>query len=453
MLIGKNILGQTFVQDPKNEWVKINGVAIGESPQFAYTTFKNNSIGNLLDQLASDDKTVVVIYEWKTGKAYVKTGFNLSSKNDQKLNPGITSFVFKARVTQNMVNNSTPQPPTPTPTPTPTPSQPTQPTPSQPTPSQPTQPTPQSKRVSPYIDVCLWPPFDMVGCAKKTGNKYFSLAFIIADSTNNPSFGGGYPLSSKWYLDQITGLRALGGDVIISFGGANGSELATVIKDINKLVSLYQSVIDLYSCKIISFDIEGSSIADMDSIDRRNKAISILQKNNPNVKINYVLPVMPYGLDHHGLALIQNAKKNNVVIYCVELMTMDYGQQNKEMGKAAISASKETKAQLNSNGYKDTNIVIIPMIGVNDTAGETFTLQNAKEVATFAKNTNYIHATSFWSINRDKLQKTNNIGPLFANSGVVQKEFEFLTTLISKEDLKKNVTKNLSFLRKFFSKN
>lgn len=417
-LIGKNILGKTFVQDSKNDWVKIDGVAIGESPQFSYTTFKNNSIGNLLDSLVSDNKTVVVIYEWKTGKAYIKSGFNLSSKSDQKVNAEITSFVFKSRVTQNMIG-------------------------SLPTPVQPPKPTPKptNKIVSPYIDVCLWPPFDMVGCAKKTGNKHFSLAFIIADSTNNPSFGGGYPLSSKWYLDQIIGLRALGGDVIVSFGGANGSELATVITDINKLVSLYQSVVDTYSLKIISFDIEGSSIADLESIDRRNKAISILQKNNPNLKINYVLPVMPYGLDHHGLGLIKNAKQNNVDIYCVELMTMDYGQQNPEMGKAAISACKETKSQLNNNGYPNTYIGIIPMIGKNDTLNEVFTLQNAKEVATFAKNTNYIQNVSFWSLNRDKLQTTNNIGPLFANSGVIQKEFEFLTFLnFSKKNLIKKLT-------------
>lgn len=409
-LVGKSVLGKQFVQDPKKDWVKIDGVAIGESPQFGYNTFKNNSIGNLLDQLSSDGKVVVVIYELASGKAYVKTGFNLNSSGDSKLNPKITSFVYKSRVTQNMTNVIQQPQPQPQPTPTPTPS--------------------NQKICSPYIDVCAWPPFNMVECAKKTGNKFFSLAFIISDGSNKPSFGGGYPLNSNWYLDQIKQLRALGGDIIISFGGAAGAELASVITDLNLLVAAYQSVIDLYSCKIISFDIEGGSIATLDSIDRRNKAILILQKNNSNLKVNYVLPVMPDGLDYNGLALIKNCKQNSVVINCVELMTMDYGQQNKQMGQAAISACKATRVQLVSSGYSNTSIAIVPMIGVNDTAGETFTLQNAQEVSNFAKSTNYISGTSFWSMNRDKLQQSNGISPIYANSGVIQSEFQFLTTLM-----------------------
>lgn len=396
-LIGKNILNKTFVQDPKSEWVKIDGVAIGESPQFGYITLKNNSIGNLLDQLALDKKAIVVVYNWKTGKAYVKTGFNLAIPKDSKIANEFTSFVFKSRVTKNMV------------------------------PSQPQPPLNLNKKLcTPFVDVCLWPPFNMVECAKKTGNKFFSLAFIIADSQNNPSFGGGYPLTSKWYLDQITQLRAIGGDVVISFGGAAGIEIATITPDINVLVSKYQSVIDTYSCKIISFDIEGAPIADKKTNDKRNKAIAILQKNNPSLKVNYVLPVMPYGLDHHGIELVKNAKENKVNIHSVELMTMDYGQRNQQMGKAAISACEKTKAQLVSIGYLNTNIVIIPMIGKNDTENEMFTLENAKEVLTFAKNTNYIYSTSFWSMNRDKYQQNDGQGPLYANSGVKQDQFGFL---------------------------
>ena len=404
-LIGLNVLGNKFVQDPKPDWAKIDGVGIGESFQFGYNSYQNTSIGNLLDQLSLDGNVVVVIYEWNTGKAYAKKGFDLTVKNDSKSLPDFSSFVYKKRVTQNMITGNV-------------------------VPVIPPQPTPSQKKIcSPFIDVCNWPPFDMLGCSQKTGNKFFSLAFIIADNAGNPSFGGAYPLNSNWFLDKITALRNLGGDVIISFGGAAGSELATVTYDVNSLVSKYQSVIDLYSLKIISFDIEGSSITDTNSIDRRNKALAILQKKNPNLKINYVLPVMPDGLDWNGINLVKNAKDNGVSLFCVELMTMDYGQNNKQMGQAAITACKCTRSQLIQNGYPNTKIGIIPMIGKNDT-GEVFTLQNAVEVSNFAKNTDYIYNTSYWSIARDTYQGVDDQGPLYNHSGVQQSDFQFLKSFL-----------------------
>ena len=62
--------------------------------------------------------------------------------------------------------------------------------------------------------------------------KYFTLAFIVADpSTSEPSWGGYYDFASGYRMDEIEALRDLGGDVMISFGGAAGTELAVAIAD------------------------------------------------------------------------------------------------------------------------------------------------------------------------------------------------------------------------------
>jgi mannan endo-1,4-beta-mannosidase len=121
-LIGKTLFGNAFIQDTKKEWIKIDNVTVGESPQYGYTSLNTKDIGGLLDRSLNDQKITVIIYEWATGKAYTKTGFNVDKNGiptDVKSIKGFTSFIVKSRV--------------------PIPTQPTQPT--QPIPTQPTQPT------------------------------------------------------------------------------------------------------------------------------------------------------------------------------------------------------------------------------------------------------------------------------------------------------------------------
>ena len=131
---------------------------------------------------------------------------------------------------------------------------------------------------------------------EETGQKYFTLAFVVSDPHGNPSWGGVTAMEDNWFLDQINYIRGVGGDVIISFGGANGTELALAIDNVADLQTAYQSVIDRYDLKWVDFDIEGLAVGHRDSIDRRNKAVTGLQAANPNLKIAYCLPVLPQGL-------------------------------------------------------------------------------------------------------------------------------------------------------------
>ncbi len=119
---------------------------------------------------------------------------------------------------------------------------------------------------------------------------------------------------------QIRSLRLQHGDVIISFGGANGVELAQAITNVTALVAAYQSVIDLYKLRWVDFDIEGGAVADAVSVDRRNRAIAILQQANPGLTVSYCLPVLPAGLTHDGVALLANAVKNGVRVDVLQVM-------------------------------------------------------------------------------------------------------------------------------------
>jgi len=220
-------------------------------------------------------------------------------------------------------------------------------------------------------------------------------------------------------------VRKNGGDVIISFGGANGSELAQVITDTTKLVAAYQSVIDMYNLRCIEFDIEGGACAEKASVDRRNQAITILQKNNPSLLVNYCLPVLPDGLTVDGIYIIQSAFKYGVKIHNFGIMSMDYGATGIDMGNANNTASLATYNQCTKVGYKNVTIKCIPMIGCNDVPGETFTLLNATNVLNFAKANSYIKELSYWEIGRDNY-KANEAGTACNDSsGIPQTKYQF----------------------------
>ena len=286
-----------------------------------------------------------------------------------------------------------------------------------------------SQLCAPYVDTTAWPPYDLVSTTVASGIKYYTLAFVVSDPiTKTASWGGYYNLTTTtppWFLDKITALRALGGDVIISCGGAAGQELAQTITDIPTLVAQYQVIINTYNISILDFDIEGSAIADSASIDRRNKALVFLKAANPNLKIHYTLPVLPSGLDSNGNALIVNAFKNNLAIDLCNIMAMDYGSAGIEMGQAAITAAQNTYAQMVSAGYKNPKIGLCPMIGLNDVQGETFTLADGQSVLAFANSTSYMGLLTFWSANRDIAEAATMSYSSSTNTGLVQTQNQF----------------------------
>lgn len=109
MLLGTFLLGSQFIQDPKPEWIKINGVVLGESRKFSYKVSWSRDIGTLLDTLSKDPAITCVLYNWKTGDAYTKTGFDLTDRNDYARNQEYTTFVLKHKISH-FVPQPQPQP-------------------------------------------------------------------------------------------------------------------------------------------------------------------------------------------------------------------------------------------------------------------------------------------------------------------------------------------------------
>ncbi|CAM5374987.1 hypothetical protein SALBM135S_04110 [Streptomyces alboniger] len=260
---------------------------------------------------------------------------------------------------------------------------------------------------APFVDTSLAPAYDLVGTAEKTGVKEFNLAFITSGGGCEPLWGGTTGLGDDKVAAQIEALRAKGGDVRVSFGGAAGSELGLKCDSADALAEAYGKVVDAYGLTKVDFDIEGAALPDTAANTRRARAIAALQKDHPGLDVSFTLPVMPEGLTQPGVDLVADAEKNGVEIAAVNIMAMDYGPSySGDMGEYAIQAATATQKQLKSVlGLSDEAawkaVAVTPMIGVNDVATEVFRPDDATELVRFAESKG-IGWLSMWSSTRDK---------------------------------------------------
>ncbi|WP_372405573.1 chitinase [Streptomyces luteireticuli] len=267
---------------------------------------------------------------------------------------------------------------------------------------------------APYADAGLYPTPDLEALHQASGARQFTTAFIVADPQDGsvPVWSGQHsqPVSGNFLVPQINKLRRAGGDVVVSFGGASNQELALTIGDTDRLTAAYRGVVERLKATKLDFDIEGTAILDARANTRRAQALAALQreydaKGQP-LHISYTLPVMEDGLTAEGLAVVRDAVAQGLRIGTWNVMTMDYGHPVKDMGAAAISAGTALHDQLKPfhPGASDADlwkkVGITPMLGKNDQPEETFTIDDAARLTTWA-NEKHIGRLAMWQIQRD----------------------------------------------------
>ena len=113
-----------------------------------------------------------------------------------------------------------------------------------------------------------------------TGLKYYTLAFLIPQSGCTPEWeddGSGVGA----FASQISAIQAAGGNVIISFGGEAGGELAQTCTNVSQLTAAYQNVVNTYGVTRLDFDIEGGVLSDTAATSLRDQALAALQAAGP----------------------------------------------------------------------------------------------------------------------------------------------------------------------------
>jgi hypothetical protein len=302
---------------------------------------------------------------------------------------------------------------------------------------------------APYYETYLAPNTPSIAAtAQASGVKYYTLAFLQASKkgsgTLNWNSSSTMPLN--YYNADIASLRALGGDVIPSFGGYSadhsGTEIADSCTSVSSIVADYEQVITTLGVTRLDFDVESSSLNNTAGIARRNQAIAQTEAwaaaNAIPLQIQYTLPVEQYGLDPNGESVLQSAAANNATVTSVNIMAFDYyiaGEGTVNMGQAAVNAATNTHAQLASIFPADTAaqlwnmeaITLMPGIDDKRTGNEVTYVADAQTTLSFAQANN-LNLLTIWAIQRDNGGCPGKAGNNLC-SGITQNNWDFSIAL------------------------
>ncbi|MEU1276127.1 chitinase [Streptomyces sp. NPDC005799] len=252
---------------------------------------------------------------------------------------------------------------------------------------------------APYLQITGADAGDMSADMRATGVKDYTLAFLIPRSGCTPKWEAD-DSSVGAFTSQVKALKQAGGDVIVSFGGESGGELAQTCTSVSSLTAAYENVVKTYGITRLDFDIEGDVLGDAAANTRRNKALAALQSENPSVQVDYTLAVDPDGLPSRELGVLRDAQNRGVNVSVVNLMTMDFGDGENALNDAQ-SAARATSGQLASlYGISKTaayaRMGLTPIAGRNDD-NEVFSQSDAKKLERFAAS-NGVQELSFWEL-------------------------------------------------------
>jgi chitinase len=255
---------------------------------------------------------------------------------------------------------------------------------------------------APYLQISSSDAGDMAADQAATGLKDYTLAFLTPQSGCTPQWeDGGNSVGA--FASQISAIQAAGGNVIVSFGGESGGELAQTCTNVSQLTAAYQNVVNTYGVTRLDFDIEGGVLSDTAATSLRDQALAALQAEDPSVQVDFTLAVSPQGLPTgtgSEYALLQDAKAKGVKVSIVNIMTMDFGAGSNDLADAE-SAAQGTAGELASLYGISTSAAygmmgLTPIAGTNDD-GTVFSTSNASSLESFAAS-NGVAELSFWEV-------------------------------------------------------
>jgi hypothetical protein len=256
--------------------------------------------------------------------------------------------------------------------------------------------------VAPYLYEGWGNPPDPRTVQSATGVRWFTMAFILSNGTCNPQWDGARGLTGGVDQAAINSIRAGGGDVMPSFGGASGNKLERSCTTAAALAGAYQRVISAYGLRAIDIDIETDAYADPTIQQRTVDALKIVRSGNPSLHIYVTFPSGQSGPDN---TLIGKAAASGFAADGWSIMPFDFGAAGQNMGTLTVQAAEGLKNRLiSAYGYPaDTayrHAGISSMNGITD-AQETVTVANFQTILGYAQQ-HHLARLTFWSVNRDR---------------------------------------------------
>jgi chitinase len=254
---------------------------------------------------------------------------------------------------------------------------------------------------APYLQISSGDSKDLAADLKASGDKYYTLAFLIPKSGCTPKWeDGNAPVNA--FTKQVAALKAAGGNAIISFGGEDGGELAETCTSVKSLTAAYANVVKTYGATRIDFDIENGVQDNTAANLRRDEALAALQKQDPALKIDFTVAVDPTGVESDIVKLLKGAKSAGVKVNLVNIMTMDFGAGDNPLTdseSAATGTEKQLAAIFGGNAAQNwARLGLTPIAGRNDAPdNEVFTKADASALESFAKS-HGVQELAFWEV-------------------------------------------------------
>jgi len=301
---------------------------------------------------------------------------------------------------------------------------------------------------APYVDltVSTVPRFQ---AAEASPSRRVVLGFILAGARGacTPTWGGTSTLDQATALNTwISKAQAAEEQVLVSFGGAEGSDLAVSCSDPTQLEGAYATVVDRYNLSTIDLDVEGPASLSSTVAARRAQAIAAVQRGRTTagkpLAVWLTLTVSPSGLEPASLAAVQQMLSAGVKIAGVNVLAFDYGPlAGQTVLTASESALTATAAQL-QNLFRSYHIGtghdgVWPelgatiMVGRTDTAGQAWNISDARGLYAFGV-AHHLGRLSEWSLNRDRACSGAPAQPSNSCSGVAQRPLEFSENLLGR---------------------
>jgi hypothetical protein len=261
---------------------------------------------------------------------------------------------------------------------------------------------PGIKAVAPYYYTGWGNPPNLTTVTNTTGVKWFTMAFMLNSGTCDPKWDGNRALTGGADQAAINTIRANGGDVVISFGGAAGPWLEHYCSSASALAGAYQKVINAYGLKAIDIDIEGTPYDTPADQQKTVDALKTIKASNPGITIYITLSSGTGGPD---ASLINRAAGAGLVIDGWGIMTFDWNNTGSNQGQLTIQAADGLKNRLKTAyGWSDADayrhVGISSMNGITDEHA-IVTLADMQIITAYAQQ-HTIARLTFWSLNRDR---------------------------------------------------
>jgi chitinase len=233
-----------------------------------------------------------------------------------------------------------------------------------------------------------------------------AITLAFASGTCGSETWGGVS-GADWAAENVPQLQAAGLDYVVSTGGEDGTFTCDSTAGMESFIATYASP----HLVGIDFDIEGGQTES--EIEDLVDAAAGAQSEYPNLQFSFTLATLGAsdgsygGVNSLGNEVVEAVLGSGLNNYVINLMTMDYGSASSsvcvvvsgscEMAQSAIQAVENLE---HTYGIPASKIAVTPMIGMNDTTSETFTIADVDTLTAYAVD-HGLAGLHFWSLDRD----------------------------------------------------